>query len=720
MSIRLLSNGSAFAFALAFLLACGGPADTSPRSAPVEGYDGWESYGGGPDSIRYSRLTQINRDNVSELEVAWSYDTSDAFEGSEMQCNPIVVDGLLYATSPRLRVLALDAATGVEQWSFEPLVDGRPLTGRPRNRGLMYWSDGSEARIYVAARHQFYSLDAKTGLPVEGFGNSGSIDLRDGLGRPAETLSVGLTTPGVVYGDLLIIGSVVSEGLPSAPGDIRAYDARSGELRWSFHTIPHPGEPGYETWPEDAWKLVGGANSWPGMALDEERGLVYAGTGSAAFDFYGSNRAGDNLYANSILCLKADSGELVWHFQAVKHDVWDRDFPAPPSLVRVVRDGRLVDAVSQATKSGHLFVLDRETGESLFPLEEIDVPASDVPGEQLAAKQVLPLKPPPFARQELTEELLTNRTPEARRAVLERFHKIRSGPQFTPPSREGSVVFPGFDGAAEWGGQAYDPETGLYYVNANEMAWILRLVEREKLDGAVTGKRLYQRSCAACHLDDLSGAPPEFPSLIDIGERSSREGILKTVREGAGRMPGFSHLGDDRVEAIVRFLSTGKEVDLGGADVEASPYELDFTHDGYNKFLDPDGYPAVAPPWGTLNAIDLDKGEIAWSIPFGEFPELAAEGVTNTGSENYGGPIVTASGLLFIGATNLDKKFRAFDKASGDLLWETTLPASGNSTPAMYELGGRQFVVIGAGGGKSGAPSGGTYVAFALPKASAQ
>ncbi len=699
---------------LALLAACS--SDHPLRQAPASGYTGWQAYGGGNDQIRYSRLDQIGRDNVSELEVAWTYDTGDDFQGSEMQCNPIVVDGLLYATSPRMRIFALDAASGEERWSFKPTIDGRDPGGKHRNRGLMYWSDGEgDARVYAAMKHALFALDANTGQPVEQFGGQGWIDLREHLGRDPETLSVGLTTPGVVFGDLLIIGSITSEGLPSAPGDIRAFDARRGELRWSFHTIPHPGEPGYQTWAEDNWKLAGGANAWAGLALDEERGLVFTGTGSAAFDFWGGNRPGDNLYANTLLCLDAGTGELVWHFQAVKHDVWDRDFPTPPSLITVERDGRLIDAVSQATKSGHVYVFDRETGESLFPLEEFEVPADGAPGEALAKTQTLPTTPPPFARQQLTEEQLTDRTPEARNAVLERFRKVRSGGQFTPPGPRGTVVFPGFDGGAEWGGQAFDPETGLYYVNANEMAWILRVFEKRTVRGGVTGKRLYQRNCAACHLDDRSGTPPEFPALTDLAGRFDGSALEEIIRSGVGRMPGFAHLGDGAVAAIARYTLIGEDE---GAPVEAaaSPYDLPFTHDGYNKFLDPDGYPAIKPPWGTLNAIDMDAGEIAWSIPFGEFPELAAEGAATTGTENYGGPIVTAGGLLFIGATNHDRKFRVFDKLTGELLWEHELPASGNATPAMYEIDGRQFVVIAAGGGKSGAASGGSYVAFALPR----
>ncbi len=690
------------------LAGCGGG---SVRSIPSSGYDSWTVYGGGPDSIRYSRLDQINRDNVTDLQVAWVYDTQDATENSQIQTNPIVVDGLLYGMSPQLRAFAVDAATGVERWTFTPMLDGKRLTGI--QRGVMHWRDGDDARIFFSAEHLLFALDAKTGKPVTSFGKNGSIDLRQGFERPAEALNVSSRSPGVIYKDLILMGSVTSEGLPSAPGDIRAFSARTGEQAWSFHTIPHPGEPGYETWPPDAWTISGGANAWPGLTLDVKRGLLYAATGSAAADFYGANRHGDNLYANSLLCLRAATGELVWRFQAVKHDLWDRDFPAPPNLVTVLRDGKPVDAVAQITKSGHIFVFDRETGESLFPLAEIEVPPSDIPGELAAKTQVLPTKPEPFARQRLTEENLTRRTPEAHKAVLERFRKLRSGGQFVPPSREGTVIFPGFDGAGEWGGQAFDPETGLYYVNSNEMPWILRLVEREKTGGVVGGQRLYQRNCAACHLDDMSGLPPDFPSLVNL--KMSRDELLAIIRNGKGRMPGFAHLGEGVAEAIARYVRTGG-ADSPDVETSDSPYEMAFTHDGYNKFLDPDGYPAVEPPWGTLNAINLDTGEYAWKIPFGEWPDLAAKGVKDTGSENYGGPVVTAGGLLFIGATNHDRKFRAYDKLTGELLWETKLPASGRATPAVYEVNGKQFVVIAAGGGKSHlAPSGGQYVAFSLP-----
>ncbi len=691
--------------------------EPSGRGQPKRGYDRWSAYGGGNRQIRYSRLAQINRNNLHRLRVAWTYETGDAFPGSEMQCNPLVVGERLYATSPRGRVFALHAATGREIWSFRPSLPGGPPRDRVRIRGLMYWSGDGQDRVYFSFWHRFYALDAATGKPCLDFGNRGAIDLRRHLGRPPDSVTVSLTTPGVVYRDLLILGSTVGESLPSAPGDIRAFDARSGKLRWVFRTIPRPGEPGHRTWPGEAWKTAGGANSWAGMSLDEKRGLVYVPTGSAAFDFFGGNRPGDNLFANSLLCLKAGTGERVWHFQVVRHDVWDRDLPAPPNLVTVLRKGSLVDAVAQITKSGHVFTFDRETGRPLFPLREVEVPDAGVPGERLAAAQVLPAEPPPFARQRLTEDLLTDRTPEARREVLKRFRKLRNGPQYTPPSLEGTVLFPGFDGGGQWGGAAFDPESGRLYVNSSEMAWVLRVVERETPAGPFTARQLYRWNCSGCHRQDRSGSPPEFPSLVGLEQRRPEETVRRTLRRGGGRMPGFAHLGEEVLEAILGFVLYGRDTSVPAARAGRPLYHLPYGHDGYNRFLDPEGYPAIKPPWGTLNAIDLDQGDIAWQVPLGEFPELAAKGMARTGSENYGGPIVTAGGLVFIGASNFDRKFRAFDKTDGRLLWEALLPASGNATPATYEAAGRQFVVIAAGGGKSGAPSGGSYVAFALPEA---
>jgi len=425
---------------------------------------------GGVDNIRYSPLTQINRTNVARLEVAWTYDSRDAFKGSEMQSNPIVVDGMLYVTTPTLKVVALDAATGREIWKFDP-SGGAGSTGRFRHRGVTVNKD----RVFVTYRSFLWALDRKTGAPIASFGTNGRIDLREGLDRPADKLTVSASTPGVVFEDMLIIGSSVPETLPGSPGHIRAFDVNTGKRRWIFHTIPQPGEFGYDTWPKAAYQLAGGANAWAGVTVDSRLGMVFAATGSASFDFYGVTRHGDNLFADCVLALDARTGRRIWHFQGIKHDVWDYDFPAAPNLVTVTRSGRRVEAVAQITKYGYVYVLDRRTGEPLFPVESRKVPPSTIDGELLSERQPYPVKPPPFARQGLTESMITTRTPDAHAAVLAQFRRLATG-LFTPPSREGTIIFPGVDGGGEWGGAAFDPESALLYVNSNEMPWIMRLI----------------------------------------------------------------------------------------------------------------------------------------------------------------------------------------------------------------------------------------------------
>lgn len=686
----------------------------SLSAAAAADYKSWPVYSGSNDMIHYTRLTQIDPRNVSKLKVAWTYDTGDAFPDSEMECNPIVVHGILYATSPTMRVFALDAATGKLLWSFRPpSVSTKPT--RARNRGLNYWTDGQEERLFFGLRNHLFALNAKTGVPVREFGNNGAVDLKQGLGRDSESMNISLTTPGVIYQDRLIVGSITSEDLPAAPGDIRAYDVRTGSLLWSFHTIPHPGEYGYNTWLEKAWTHSGAANDWSGMALDEARGLVFVPTGSAAFDFYGPDRKGADLFANCLLALDAKTGKRVWSYQLVHHDLWDRDLPAPPALVTLRRHGKRIDAVAQVTKSGHVFVFERATGKPLFPIEERPVPKSDVPGEQAWPTQPFPLQPPPFTRQAVTSDMITDRTPKAHDAVSKRFCKLRSSGQFVPPSLQGTIVFPGTDGGAEWGGPAFDPETGLLYVNANEMPFIIRLVERIQ-SGSGTGSQLYQQHCSGCHRADRRGTPPEFPSLVDVGSRLSESQIANTIRKGNGRMPPFPELTTDAISAITLFLTKGREKEVVSAIQNRDIPQLRYRLDGYNKLLDPDGYPGIKPPWGTLTAINLNAGKIAWQVPLGEYPELAAKGLGHTGSENYGGPVVTSNGLLIIAATIRDNKIRIFDKKTGRQLWESPLPAAGTATPSVYQVDGREYIVIACGGGKWGAKSGGSYVAFALPR----
>lgn len=673
----------------------------------------WE-YGGGPARDHYSSLTQINRSNVSRLQRAWAYDTGEKKSGDYgLETTPLIIDGVLYGLTPSQKVFALNAATGQLLWKF----DSHLYATQP-DRGLAYWTSGKDKRIFAGNMNFVYALNAETGKPIPAFGKDGRIDLRENLGRDPSSVSIQLTSPAIVYKDLLIVGGAEPETLPCAPGDIRAYDVRTGQLRWSFHTIPHPGEFGYNTWPKDAWTYAGAANNWGGMALDNTRGMLYVPTGSVSPDFYKVNEHGDDLFSDCLIALNAETGKMIWYFQAVRHDLWDRDFPTTPALLTVQRNGRQIQAVAQTSKQGFVYLFDRTNGQPLFPIEYRKYPRSTVPGELAATEQPLPTQPAPFARQLLTEDMLTNRTPEAHQWALGQFRNFISDGQFVP-FRVGkpTVIFPGFDGGSEWGGPAADPETAVLYVNANDVPWTGELAKNTSTGGTARG--LYVDRCASCHGVNMAGSPPEFPSLLGISKRLSLAQISSTIQRGGKRMPNFSDLSQEQLSALVQYVASGKNASVESSYSPAVTVARSYFLTGYKRFRDPQGYPAARPPWGTLSAIDLNTGKYLWKIPLGQYPELAEQGMKNTGTENYGGPIVTAGGLLFIGATSFDNKFRAFDKSTGKLLWEALLPFAGNATPATYQVNGRQYVVIAAGGGSTAAepsaPTGGVYVAFALP-----
>jgi quinoprotein glucose dehydrogenase len=685
---------------------------------------GWTVYNGGPEGDHYSTLTQINRDNVHHLQQVWSYDTGEA---GSLQSNPLVVGRTLYAYTHTQQVIALDAATGKLKWKFDAGIHGT----QPQ-RGVAYWTDGRHGRILAGVMNFLYCLDAETGKPIASFGENGRIDLRKDLRGDYTRQSIALTTPGIIYKDLIIVGGRNPETHPAPPGDIRAFDVRTGKLRWRFHTIPRPGEPGYKTWPAGAWQTAGAANNWAGMVIDAKRGIVYAPTGSAVMDFYGGDRVGSDLYANTILALDANTGHLLWHFQGVHHDLWDRDFPSPPALFTIQRNGKTIDALAQTTKQGYLYLFNRVTGQPLYPIHEHPYAASTVPGEVAAPTQPMPDWPEPYARQQLTEDMLTTRTPEAHAWALQALRSYRNGGPFYPFAvDQQTIVFPGFDGGAEWGGPAIDPTTHILYVDATEMAYTGGLALAKQTHDAGAG--VYQQQCTVCHGTDLAGAPPAFPSLIGAGKRLGDARMIHAIQLGTGRMPGFPSIQGADLKALVEYLrdytppqpegkkemsSSIKEaaaLDRGKAGA-AQDEQQKYVFTGYKKFLDPDGYPAIAPPWGTLNAIDLTTGKYLWKVPLGEYPELAKQGMTSTGSEVYGGPVVTAGGVLFIGATVYDRKFHAFDSQTGKLLWETELPFAGVATPSTYMIDGRQYVVIAASSGRDPkCPPGGAYVAFALP-----
>ena len=678
----------------------------------------WPAYNGQQNGDHYSSLAQINRSNVAKLRVAWTFDTHE--EGG-LQTNPLIVGGTLFAYTPSQKVIALDAGSGKIIWTFDPGSSSRQPT-----RGFSYWTDGKSSILFAGALANLYALDPATGRLITSFADGGKLDLRKGLSTGDYTKEfAALTSPGVIYKDMIMVGFRAPETEPALHGDIRAFDVHTGALRWTFHTIPLPGEYGYETWPRDAWKVTGAANNWAGMALDEQHGIVYVPTGSAVNDFYGFDRAGNNLFANTLLALDANTGKRIWHFQGVHHDIWDRDFPSPPALLTIHRGGREIDAVAQTTKQGFVYLFDRLGGTPLFPVKEFPFPASNVPGEQTSVTQPLPLAPEPYARQRLTADMLTTRTPEAEAWAKQQFKTFRSDGQFVPLSVDKqTVVFPGFDGGAEWGGPAVDPDTGVIYINANDIAWTGGLTE-EKAAGV--GSTIYQRQCALCHGINRRGAPA-FPSLIDVDKRLSDAALAEVIHSGKGRMAGFPNITDSRLTALIEFVKTGSEPssvgtgttrnDSANAGTTAStPAQLaKYRFAGYQKFLDPDGYPAIVPPWGTLNAINLNTGKYLWKIPLGEYPELAAKGLKGTGTENYGGPIVTAGGLVVIASTIYDRKIRAFDSATGELLWEADLPYAGNATPATYMVDGKQYIVIATSGPRDPkGPQGAAYVAFALP-----
>lgn len=676
----------------------------------------WSVYRGDNGSTGYSALNQINKSNVDSLELAWTYHTGDAREGnrSTIECNPIIVNGMMYVTSPLLKLIALDPATGKEKWQFDPFKN-KEATGV--NRGVTYWTSGSnDRRLFFSAGPYVYAVNADDGKLVSTFGENGKIDLRNGLGRDPAKLSVWCTSPGIIYKDLLIQGTALEEGYDAAPGFVRAYNTITGKIEWTFNTIPQPGEFGYDTWEKNSYKEVGGTNAWTGMSLDYEKGIVFIPLGSPAFDFYGGNRKGENLFGNCLLALDAATGKRKWHYQLVHHDLWDYDLPAPPTLVTLTNGTTKTDAVAQVTKMGFVFLFDRSTGKPIFPIEERPVPHSNLLGEETWPTQPFPAKPAAFVRQQFTINDITNISDSAHAFIQSKIGNVTMGSMFTPPDTTGVVQIPGTRGGAEWGGASFDPETGILYVNANELPLLLKMKAIPVNAQSVSrGEQIYtMNNCTMCHGANRAGTNV-FPSLIDLKARITpikADSILKT---GRGQMPPYPNLAAEDKQALIDFLFDKKQAIVIKKKTE-NPGEIKYryVHNGWVQLTDKDGYPGIKPPWGTLNAIDLNKGELLWKVPLGEYNALTKRGIPPTGTQNLGGSVITGGGLLIIAAT-ADELLRIFDKQTGKLLWQYKLPAAGYSTPSTYIFNGKQYIVIAAGGGgKVGTPSGDAYVAFKL------
>jgi quinoprotein glucose dehydrogenase len=583
-----------------------------------EQYSSWGKYKGSDAMINYTSLVQVDTNNVKDLAIAWTYHTGDAdtLNHSQIQCNPIIIDGILYSTSPKMKLFAVDAATGKKKWQFNPFdslsKDKRMFFILNNSRGISYWDDGSDdKRIYYTAGSNLYAINAETGKAVNEFGNKGKIDLHEGLDRDVKDLFVTATAPPVIYQNLLIMGSRVDEGPHAAPGHIRAYDVRTGKQLWIFHTIPQPGEAGYKTWEDPkAYRFIGGANAWSGLTLDENNGIVYACTGSASYDWYGGKRKGNDLYADCVLAIDAATGKLLWHFQDIHHDVWDRDLSSPPVLVTINKNGTKTEAVAVSTKTGFIFVFDRLTGKPVYDITEKPVPYNtDLKGEKLSQTQPYPSVPAPFMRQLFTQNDFNPYLSDSSLAdVKKRWSSYRHDHMFNPPSLQGTVVFPGLDGGAEWGGPSYDPETGMLYVNANEMAWVIQATPLEnKNTGHETnlqaGTRLFKANCMSCHGADRKGTG-NFPSLTDIGKKYTATAFDTLLQSGRRMMPSFRQISVAERKAMASFiLDLKKEQDKPFADVRASandPYKNALFYCGLQQVPEQRRLPGVIASMGYI------------------------------------------------------------------------------------------------------------------------
>jgi quinoprotein glucose dehydrogenase len=679
------------------VIAAAKPGELTPANGfpKPESFLTWHRSHGDNGGMRYSALNQINRQNVMNLQQAWIYHSADG--SNNLQCNPIIVREIMIAPTPGRFMVGIHAENGKELWRFKP-------EGRPAFRGLIYWQgrDHAEERVLFCAGKYLYALNPSTGELISAFGQSGHTLLP---GRVQGGFGAAAAGP-AIFKEIIVV--------PGFEKDVWGFDVVTGKHLWTFHTVPHPGEFGYETWDQTE---PYGANCWTGMALDEVRGIAYIATGGPKPNFIGVGHLGDNLFANCLIALDARTGQRLWHFQEIPHDLWDRDISAPPNLATITRDGQRVDVVAVTTKNADTLLLDRVTGKPIFPFRLRRAPTSDLPGEVTAPYQPDPELPERFGKMEFTAADLTDRTPEAAEFAAARFKSVTTG-FFRPGSLGHPNLYWGMDGGAEWSGACVDPGTGRLYVSANRLGWMISLFRDDDPPDEPSGPKshgrtVYEIACAQCHGLDKLGigvAPP----LRGLRFRLSDSEIIRQIRTGTNGMTAFPAMSESDLNAVVDYLLL-RDRTKPPHDVKSERPRYSFT--GYPRFLDNEGYPASKPPWGTLNCLDLNTGKLVWTVPLGEYPELTAQGVPKTGTENYGGAIVTAGGLLFCSGTR-DSKIRAFDKDSGAELWSGKLPWVGSAPPTTYAIKGRQFVVIASTGNKLGRQNeyGDAYVAFALPE----
>ena len=676
----------------------------------------WNIYGGSHQRTQYIDSEKINKKNISKLVKTWEYRTYDNDKNSEIQTNPLIIGKKFYGVSPKLKLFSLNAKTGVENWIFDPFQNDQKYYDKEDIsinvcRGITYYEDNfKNSFIFYGVGSKLFKINSLTGNPDLNFGNKGYVDLHKGLGENSSSLYVSMTSPGVIYNNLIIVGSRVSEGNPAAKGNIRAFDANTGELIWIFKTIPEQGEYGHETYDNpDAYLRLGGANAWAGLTLDEKRGIIYAPTGSVSYDFYGGDRVGDNLFANSIIAIDAKNGKKIWHFQTVHHDVWDRDLPTPPVLFDYKINDSIIPSLAQVSKSGYTYLLNRVTGKPIYDVIERPVPTNSLLiGEKLSETQPIPTFPDPFSRQSISiQEINSFMNNKEKDSIRKIFSSLSKNDIFSPPSENGTLIFPGFDGGAEWGGPALDPVNNMLYVNSNEMPWILTM--KKVTNNSSQPINIYNKQCLMCHGIDYKGSGNN-PSIIGMRDKYNFNELKSIIKNGKGFMPGYAFLENQKLKVLINYILQLNDGDM--TDLSLMNQEVFYTSTGYNKFLTNDGYPAINPPWGSLNAVNLNTGNIEWKIPLGQ-TEIGKKNNILTGSENYGGPIVTKSGIIFIAATS-DKKIRALDSVNGDLIWENELTYAGFATPSYYEINGIPYNAIASGGGKLGTKSGDTYVVFSI------